>query len=103
MDGALRREGGRLGHRNADAFLLGMRRTVRRIHDEWPFDVIHAHDWLTYPAGLAVARMTGKPLVVHVHSTEFDRSGEHVNQPIYNIERRFIHAFTWIKLYNQVY
>jgi len=56
------------------------------------FDVIHAHDWLTYPAGLAVARMTGKPLVVHVHSTEFDRSGEHVNQPLYNIERRGMHG-----------
>jgi glycosyltransferase involved in cell wall biosynthesis len=56
------------------------------------FDVIHAHDWLTYPAGLAVARMSGKPLVVHVHSTEFDRSGEHVNQPLYNIERRGMHG-----------
>ncbi len=51
------------------------------------FDVIHAHDWMTYPAGVAVAEMTGKPLVVHVHSTEFDRSGEHVNQTIYDIER----------------
>jgi glycosyltransferase involved in cell wall biosynthesis len=56
------------------------------------FDVIHAHDWLTYPAGLAVARLTGKPLVVHIHSTEFDRSGEHVNQQIYNIERRGMHG-----------
>ena len=56
------------------------------------FDVIHAHDWLTYPAGLAMARMTGKPLVVHVHSTEFDRSGEHVNQSLYNIERRGMHG-----------
>ncbi len=56
------------------------------------FDVIHAHDWLTYPAGLAVARMTGKPLVCHIHSTEFDRSGEHVNQPVYNIERRGLHG-----------
>jgi hypothetical protein len=37
------------------------------------FDVIHAHDWLTYPAGIALARVTGRPLVVHVHSTEFDR------------------------------
>jgi glycosyltransferase involved in cell wall biosynthesis len=58
------------------------------------FDVIHAHDWLTYPAGLAVSRLTGKPLVVHVHSTEFDRSGEHVNQPVYNIERRGMHGAT---------
>ncbi len=51
------------------------------------FDIIHAHDWMTYPAGMAVAAVTGKPLIVHVHSTEFDRSGEHVNQMIYDIER----------------
>lgn len=51
------------------------------------FDVVHAHDWMTYPAGVAVAAVTGKPLVVHVHSTEFDRSGEHVNQVVYDIER----------------
>ena len=51
------------------------------------FDLIHAHDWMTYPAGMAAASATGRPLVVHVHSTEFDRSGEHVNQMIYEIER----------------
>lgn len=51
------------------------------------FDVIHAHDWLTYPAGLAVRALTGCPLVVHVHATEFDRSGDHVNQQVYEIER----------------
>ncbi|MGD0784222.1 MAG: glycosyltransferase [Sedimentisphaerales bacterium] len=56
------------------------------------FDVIHAHDWMTYPAGIAVAAVTGKPLVVHVHSTEFDRSGENVNQMIYDIERAGMHA-----------
>ena len=52
------------------------------------FDIVHAHDWMTYPAGIAVAAITGKPLIVHVHSTEFDRSGEHVNQMIYDIERQ---------------
>lgn len=56
------------------------------------FDVIHAHDWMTYPAGMALARATGKPLVTHIHSTEFDRSGEHVNQQVYDIERRGMHA-----------
>ncbi|NJK33123.1 MAG: glycogen/starch synthase [Deltaproteobacteria bacterium] len=56
------------------------------------FEVIHAHDWMTYPAGVALASVTGKPLVAHIHSTEFDRSGEHVNQPIYDIERRGMHA-----------
>ena len=56
------------------------------------FDIVHAHDWMTYPAGIAVAAVTGRPLVVHIHSTEFDRSGEHVNQPIYDIERTGMHA-----------
>jgi glycosyltransferase involved in cell wall biosynthesis len=56
------------------------------------FDVVHAHDWMTYPAGLAVAAMSGKPLVAHVHSTEFDRSGIHVDQRIYDIERRGVHG-----------
>jgi glycosyltransferase involved in cell wall biosynthesis len=56
------------------------------------FDVIHAHDWLTYPAGLALSSVTGKPLVVHVHSTEFDRAGTNVNQRVYDIERAGMHG-----------
>lgn len=55
------------------------------------FDVIHAHDWMTYQAGVAVAKKSGKPLVVHVHSTEFDRSGEHINQWVYDRERFGMH------------
>ena len=55
------------------------------------FDVIHAHDWMTYPAGMVIAKMSGKPLVVHIHSTEFDRSGEHVNQMVYDVERAGLH------------
>ncbi|MCX6230280.1 MAG: glycosyltransferase family 4 protein [Bacteroidetes bacterium] len=51
------------------------------------FQVIHAHDWLTYPAGIAAKKVSGKPLVIHVHATEFDRSGENVNQTVYDIER----------------
>lgn len=39
------------------------------------FDVIHAHDWLTFRAALRAKELSGKPLVVHVHATEFDRSG----------------------------
>ena len=56
------------------------------------FDVVHAHDWMTFPAGLQVAAIKGVPLVVHVHSTEFDRSGAHVDQRIYDIERRGMHG-----------
>jgi len=52
------------------------------------FDVIHAHDWLTYSAGVAAKKVTGKPLVVHMHATEFDRSGENYNENVYEIERK---------------
>ena len=58
------------------------------------FDVVHAHDWLTFPAGMAVSATLGKPLVVHVHSTEFDRAGEDIHQQVYDIERRGMHAAT---------
>ena len=63
-----------------------------RLAAEEQFDVIHAHDWMTFPAGAAVARASGKPLIVHIHSTEFDRSGEHVNQMIYDVERMGMHV-----------
>ena len=52
-------------------------------------DVIHMHDWLSFPAGMAAKRATGAPLVAHVHATEFDRTGfGSVNQSVYDIERR---------------
>lgn len=54
---------------------------------QYDFDVIHAHDWLTYYAGIAAQKVSGKPLVAHIHATEFDRTGENVNSIIYNIER----------------
>jgi glycosyltransferase involved in cell wall biosynthesis len=51
------------------------------------FDIIHAHDWLAYPAGIAAKLISGKPLVVHVHATDFDRSGGNVNPGVYEIEK----------------
>ncbi|MDR2557139.1 MAG: glycosyltransferase family 4 protein [Bacteroidales bacterium] len=54
---------------------------------EQQFDVIHAHDWLTYQAGIEAKRVSGKPLVIHVHATEYDRSGENINPLVYSIER----------------
>ncbi len=56
------------------------------------FDVIHAHDWMTYPAGMMAKALTGKPLVVHIHATEYDRSGENINEVVANIERAGLHA-----------
>lgn len=53
------------------------------------FDVIHAHDWLTYLAGIAAKELTGKPLVVHVHATSYDRGDEkHIDTRILDIETR---------------
>jgi len=54
---------------------------------EESFDLVHAHDWLAFPAGMAAARKAGKPLIVHVHATEFDRSGGDINPRVYAIER----------------
>jgi len=57
------------------------------IAEENEFDVIHAHDWLAYPAGIAAMKVSGKPLVIHVHATDFDRSGGNVNPDVYRIEK----------------
>ncbi|QQS52415.1 MAG: glycosyltransferase family 4 protein [Bacteroidota bacterium] len=59
---------------------------------KYDFDVIHCHDWLTFPAGIAARNASGKPLVIHVHATDFDRSGGSVNPGVYNIERQGIEA-----------
>lgn len=52
-----------------------------------PYDVIHSHDWLTYPAGIHAKHVSGKPLVIHVHATDFDRSRGQVNPQVYSIEK----------------
>lgn len=45
-------------------------------------DAIHAHDWLTFEAGMRAKQLSDKPLIAHVHATEFDRSGEHHGNPL---------------------
>ena len=64
---------------------------VADIAEREDYDVIHAHDWLSFEAGITAKEISGKPFVAHVHATEFDRSGERVNQDIYDIERRGVH------------
>ena len=51
------------------------------------FDIIHSHDWLTYPAGIHAKQVTGKPMVIHVHATEFDRSRGKPNPTVFGIEK----------------
>jgi glycosyltransferase involved in cell wall biosynthesis len=62
------------------------------IAEENNFDIIHAHDWLAYPAGIAAMEVSGKPLVIHVHATDFDRSGGNVNPDVYRIEKQGMDA-----------
>lgn len=66
------------------------------------YDVIHAHDWLTFPAGVMLSRISGKPLVVHVHSTEFDRAGANINQRVFEIERLGMHDATRVIAVSQL-
>jgi len=66
-------------------------RKAAEIAESEDFDIIHAHDWLTFPAGVAAKRVSHKPLVAHVHSTEFDRTGGNfLNDEVYQIEKRGI-------------
>jgi glycosyltransferase involved in cell wall biosynthesis len=65
---------------------------ARIIAEEEPHDVIHAHDWLSFRAGIEAKKVSGKPLILHVHATEFDRTAGHPNQYIYDEERRGLHA-----------
>lgn len=68
---------------------------AKHIAAEEAHDVIHAHDWLSFPAGMVAKQTTGKPLVAHIHATEFDRSGGNgVNQEVYDIEREGMHKAT---------
>ncbi len=66
--------------------------TIAMTHKD-EFDVIHAHDWLTYMAGIAAKRLSGRPLVVHVHATSFDRSSDNnIDTRVYDIEKRGMEA-----------
>ncbi len=58
-----------------------------------PHDVIYAHDWLSFGAGIEAKKISGKPLIAHVHATEFERTGGgSINQAVYDLEREGLHA-----------
>src|SRR3989344_5589874 len=61
---------------------------ARGIAEKEEFDVIHAHDWLTFLAGIEAKKISNKPLIAHVHATEFDRTGGNgINQYVYDKEK----------------
>src|SRR5688572_25005471 len=67
-------------------------RAVAEIARREDFDVIHAHDWMTFPAGLLARRVSGRPLVCHVHASEYDRSGADADRGICAIEQTAVDA-----------
>jgi glycosyltransferase involved in cell wall biosynthesis len=60
---------------------------LRELVGSQAFDLIHAHDWMTFPAGLLLKEHCGKPLVCHVHACEYDRAAERVDPGICAIEQ----------------
>lgn len=56
------------------------------------FDIIHAHDWMTCKAAINIKKITSKPLILHIHSTEVDRQGKNIKKVIYNIEKKAMRA-----------
>ncbi|MEK9165613.1 MAG: glycosyltransferase family 4 protein, partial [Patescibacteria group bacterium] len=87
-------------------------KAAAKIALSYNFDLIHAHDWLTYPAACEAKRISRKPLIAHVHATEFDRAGGFISPQIYEIERQGLEAadliitvsnFTKQKIINHYY
>jgi glycosyltransferase involved in cell wall biosynthesis len=67
--------------------VVGFARAAATIAEEKTFDIIHAHDWMTFLAGMEIKKRSGKPLVLHVHSLTYDRSGAGSRGWIYEIEK----------------
>jgi glycogen synthase len=68
-------------------------RLAAEIASDGDFEIIHAHDWVTFPAALCIKMNSGRPLVLHVHALETDRSGEHTRNEIYHLEHdAMVHA-----------
>ncbi|MBC7693749.1 MAG: glycosyltransferase [Methylotenera sp.] len=61
--------------------------SVRQLAEFHEVDVVHAHDWMTFPAAFEYQRITGVPVFLHVHATEYDRSGDVLNSDVFRIER----------------
>ncbi|MDX1918409.1 MAG: glycosyltransferase family 4 protein [Candidatus Caenarcaniphilales bacterium] len=60
------------------------------------FDVIHCHDWMTYGAGMIAKQVSGKPLIVHVHATEYDRAPYSGNSEVHHLERSGCEYADWV-------
>ncbi len=67
--------------------VMKFNRIFKKVAEGIDFDVIHVHDWMNIPAGILIRRSTGKPLVVHIHSTEYDRTNDNPRPWVVDLER----------------
>lgn len=70
--------------------------SVRHLAETHEVDIVHAHDWMTFPAAFEFHRVTGVPVFLHVHATEYDRSGENLNNDVFRVEREGFRRATHI-------
>lgn len=70
--------------------------TVRHMSETHEVDLVHAHDWMTFPAAFEFQKMTGVPVFLHVHATEYDRTGDNLNHEVFRIERNGFRRATHI-------
>lgn len=91
-DFALFQENGALYGDDLQVKVLAYARAAAALADKREFDLIHAHDWMTFPAGMEIKARTGKPLVLHVHSLSYDRSGPEARGRIFEIEKKAMEA-----------
>ena len=75
-----------VGDENIIKKVQEMATRANRFATELEYDLIHAHDWLTYPAGIIAKKLSGKPMIAQIHATEFDRAGGYGDGRIHNIE-----------------
>ncbi len=68
------------------------------------FDVIHAHDWTTFPAAILLKEITGKPVILHTHITEYNKTGGNGgHSEVLKIEKQgFENANVVITVSNQI-
>jgi len=77
---------------NVNARVVAYARAAASIALNRDFDIIHAHDWMTFLAGMEIKAQTGKPLVLHVHSLSYDRAGPDARGWVYDIEKQAMEA-----------
>ncbi len=83
---------GSLYGEDVNARVVAYARAVAALAEGRDFDVVHAHDWMTFLAGMEIKARTGKPLVLHVHSLSYDRGGPDARGWIYDIEKNAMEA-----------